>query len=91
MGKTKYMVVYTDSVRGSLGGRDDGQPVRRQVVLGDKIEAYRFFKEKLDEEGNRYGWERPTISTMQVYELDEEAVVDYLDRYEKTKNFGEGI
>ncbi|NIQ05443.1 MAG: hypothetical protein GWO20_06860 [Candidatus Korarchaeota archaeon] len=87
----KYMIEYTETVKGSMAGRDDGYPYRTTKIIKDKIEAFRFFKEKMDEKGKRYGWERPRISGLQVNPMDEDAVLSYINLFEKTKDYGKGI
>lgn len=90
--KTMYRVRYTASVTGSLGGRDDGHPTPATREGSNYIEMAQFFKEKMDEKGKRYGWEKPTFRIVQVGDpLNDEAILKDLEDYEKIKNEGEGI
>lgn len=87
----KYQVEYTASVTGSMAGRDDGQPYRTTKQGFDKIAMFRFYRDKLNEEGKRYGWQEPALFEMEINELDPAGALAYIEAFEKTQNNGEGI
>lgn len=87
----KFMVEFTDSVTGSMAGRDDGHPFRTNVTYKDKHKALTFFREKILENGKRYGWKPPKFFEMGVTEIDPDTCIREFESYEKTKNQGEGI
>jgi hypothetical protein len=87
----RYMVEYTASVTGSMAGRDDGQPYRTNAQGADKYQMFKLYKEKLEEEGKRYGWQEPVLFELDVTELAGADALDFIEQFEKTKNQGEGI
>ena len=84
-----YMLEYTDWVRGSMGGRDDGQPLRQRIVGTDRHAMLRKLAEKND--GKGYRWEAPKFYELVGGEVPVDLVLEELDEYEKTKNLGENI
>lgn len=87
----QYSVEFTASVTGSLAGRDDGQPYRTRQIGADKYHMFKFYKEKLEEEGKRYGWQEPVLCELDVTELSGIDALNYVEAFEKTKNQGAGI
>ena len=87
----QYRVEYTDSVTGSMAGRDDGHPFRTSAQGADKFKMFKLYREKLDEKGKRYGWKEPKLFEVEMVELDGASAVKFVEEYEETKNLGEGI
>jgi hypothetical protein len=87
----QYSVEFTASVTGSMAGRDDGQPYRTRKIGADKYHMFKFYQEKLAEEGKRYGWQEPVLCELDVTELSGAEALVYIEAFEKTRNIGAGI